>query len=283
MIVAIDGPAGAGEHRRAAPRGAARLPLPRHGRRSAPRSRGSRAARGSHSTARTSSPARGGEPGRLRRRGTRLHRRLRRHLLDPPAGHRQARPGRRAPPRRPRGDAGVSARSGRRRRRDRGPRHRHGRRPQARVGVYLVADPAVRASRRSSERPGIGADALATDLGSARERDAINMRPAEDAIGKIDTTDRDVVGRGANRTDRSSPPIREPRRRRLGRWPLRRHARPDRRAAPATTASSRCRRAAAWYSRSTTSTGSTRPSSASSRRARSTSSRSRPPVPGWGG
>ena len=59
--------------------------------------------------------------------------------------------------------------------------------PQARVKVYLVADPAVRAERRSSERPGIGADALATDLRLRDERDAINMRPAEDAV-EIDTT-----------------------------------------------------------------------------------------------
>jgi cytidylate kinase len=59
--------------------------------------------------------------------------------------------------------------------------------PQAQVKVYLVADPAVRASRRSSERPGIGADALATDLRLRDEKDAVNMRPAEDAI-QIDTT-----------------------------------------------------------------------------------------------
>jgi CMP/dCMP kinase len=59
--------------------------------------------------------------------------------------------------------------------------------PQAQVKVYLIADPSVRASRRSSERPGIGADALATDLRLRDERDAINMRPAEDAV-QIDTT-----------------------------------------------------------------------------------------------
>lgn len=59
--------------------------------------------------------------------------------------------------------------------------------PQAQVKAYLVADPTVRASRRSSERPGIGADALATDLRLRDERDAINMRPAEDAV-EIDTT-----------------------------------------------------------------------------------------------
>src|SRR5579884_228280 len=36
--------------------------------------------------------------------------------------------------------------------------------PDAEVKVYLEADPAVRAGRRQSERPDIGADALATDL-----------------------------------------------------------------------------------------------------------------------
>ena len=63
--------------------------------------------------------------------------------------------------------------------------------PQAEVKVYLVADERIRAARRSSERPGIGTDALATDLRLRDERDAINMRPAEDAI-QIDTTDLDV-------------------------------------------------------------------------------------------
>ncbi len=63
--------------------------------------------------------------------------------------------------------------------------------PHAQVKVYLVADERVRASRRSSERPGIGADALATDLRLRDEKDAINMRPAEDAI-QIDTTDLEV-------------------------------------------------------------------------------------------
>src|SRR5262245_44906235 len=36
--------------------------------------------------------------------------------------------------------------------------------PEADVKVYLVADPEVRARRRMSERPEIGADALATDM-----------------------------------------------------------------------------------------------------------------------
>lgn len=63
--------------------------------------------------------------------------------------------------------------------------------PQAQVKVYLVADPAVRAARRSSERPGVGADALATDLRLRDEKDAINMRPAADAV-EIDTTELEI-------------------------------------------------------------------------------------------
>ena len=63
--------------------------------------------------------------------------------------------------------------------------------PQAQVKVYLLADPGVRAARRSSERPGVGADALATDLRMRDAKDAVNMRPAKDAI-EIDTTDLEV-------------------------------------------------------------------------------------------
>ena len=59
--------------------------------------------------------------------------------------------------------------------------------PNAQVKVYLVADPSVRAERRVADRPGIGADALATDLRVRDEKDAVNMRPAADAI-EIDTT-----------------------------------------------------------------------------------------------
>ncbi len=69
--------------------------------------------------------------------------------------------------------------------------------PQAQVKVYLVADERTRASRRSHERPGIGADALATDLRLRDEKDAVNMQPADDAV-EIDTTDLgvdDVVAR----------------------------------------------------------------------------------------
>jgi cytidylate kinase len=63
--------------------------------------------------------------------------------------------------------------------------------PQAQVKVYLLADAGVRAARRLSERPGVGADALATDLRMRDEKDAINMRPAEDAV-QIDTTELEV-------------------------------------------------------------------------------------------
>jgi len=63
--------------------------------------------------------------------------------------------------------------------------------PQAQVKVYLFADASVRAARRSSERPGVGAHALATDLRMRDEKDAVNMRPAEDAV-QIDTTDLEV-------------------------------------------------------------------------------------------
>ena len=63
--------------------------------------------------------------------------------------------------------------------------------PDAEVKVYLVAEPDVRASRRLSERPEIGADALATDLRLRDQRDAIRMQPAADAT-EIDTTHLDI-------------------------------------------------------------------------------------------
>jgi cytidylate kinase len=59
--------------------------------------------------------------------------------------------------------------------------------PQADVKVYLTADRVERARRRSAERPGIGADALATDLRVRDEKDAERMQPAADAQ-EIDTT-----------------------------------------------------------------------------------------------
>jgi cytidylate kinase len=63
--------------------------------------------------------------------------------------------------------------------------------PNADVKVYLVADAAERARRRVADRPEIGAEALATDLRLRDERDAAQMQPAEDAR-RIDTTELDV-------------------------------------------------------------------------------------------
>ena len=60
--------------------------------------------------------------------------------------------------------------------------------PHAGVKVYLVADPAVRAQRRQAERPEIGADALETDLKLRDESDQVRMQPADDAE-RIDTTE----------------------------------------------------------------------------------------------
>jgi cytidylate kinase len=69
--------------------------------------------------------------------------------------------------------------------------------PQAEVKVFLSADESVRASRRVADRPGLAADALATDLRLRDQRDAANMAAAPDAE-QIDTTDLtidDVVDR----------------------------------------------------------------------------------------
>jgi cytidylate kinase len=63
--------------------------------------------------------------------------------------------------------------------------------PDADVKVFLVADRDERAKRRIAERPGIGADALATDLRLRDESDAARMRPAPDAT-EIDTTSLEV-------------------------------------------------------------------------------------------
>jgi CMP/dCMP kinase len=63
--------------------------------------------------------------------------------------------------------------------------------PNADVKIYLNADPGVRAKRRQLERPDIGGDALATDLRLRDESDAARMQPAEDAT-RIDTTELDV-------------------------------------------------------------------------------------------
>ena len=63
--------------------------------------------------------------------------------------------------------------------------------PNAEVKIYLVADADERARRRVAERPEIGAEALATDLRLRDERDAAQMQPAPDAE-KIDTTELEV-------------------------------------------------------------------------------------------
>jgi cytidylate kinase len=63
--------------------------------------------------------------------------------------------------------------------------------PDAQVKIYLVAARDVRERRRQAERPDIGADALATDLRLRDESDAARMQPAEDAQ-VIDTSELDV-------------------------------------------------------------------------------------------
>jgi cytidylate kinase len=54
--------------------------------------------------------------------------------------------------------------------------------PEAEVKVFLVADPDVRAQRRTAERPGAAEGTLAADLHARDERDAVNTQPAEDAV-----------------------------------------------------------------------------------------------------
>src|SRR3989440_11367802 len=53
--------------------------------------------------------------------------------------------------------------------------------PEAEVKVYLNADSGVRARRRQAERPDIGGDALVTDLRRRDQSDAARMHPADDA------------------------------------------------------------------------------------------------------
>jgi cytidylate kinase len=69
--------------------------------------------------------------------------------------------------------------------------------PDAEVKVYLNADAATRTLRRQAERPDIGGDALATDLRLRDQSDAARMQPAPDAE-QIDTSNLkvdDVVAR----------------------------------------------------------------------------------------
>jgi cytidylate kinase len=63
--------------------------------------------------------------------------------------------------------------------------------PNAEVKVYLVADVAVRAARRQSERPEIGADALVTDMRVRDDSDRERMQRADDAE-EIDTTNLEI-------------------------------------------------------------------------------------------
>jgi cytidylate kinase len=63
--------------------------------------------------------------------------------------------------------------------------------PGAEVKVFLLADERERARRRAADRPGAAAGTLAADLRSRDERDAINTQPAEDAV-LLDTTDLNV-------------------------------------------------------------------------------------------
>ena len=63
--------------------------------------------------------------------------------------------------------------------------------PGAAVKVYLVADERVRAERRLAERPGLAPDALATDIRLRDESDRAQMEPADDAE-RIDTTELSV-------------------------------------------------------------------------------------------
>jgi cytidylate kinase len=60
--------------------------------------------------------------------------------------------------------------------------------PDADVKVFLTADAGERARRRTEERPGLGEDALATDLRLRDARDAAQLRPAPDAL-ELDTTE----------------------------------------------------------------------------------------------
>jgi CMP/dCMP kinase len=69
--------------------------------------------------------------------------------------------------------------------------------PGAEVKVYLVANRDERAKRRMSDRPGIGADALEPDLTRRDESDQARLQPADDAE-LIDTTELaidDVIAR----------------------------------------------------------------------------------------
>ena len=59
--------------------------------------------------------------------------------------------------------------------------------PEAELKVWLVAEPGVRARRRHAEREGLAADELAAELRRRDERDAANTHRAPDAV-EVDTT-----------------------------------------------------------------------------------------------
>ena len=59
--------------------------------------------------------------------------------------------------------------------------------PHAELKIWLVADPRVRAERRHAERDGITVDMTADDMRRRDERDADNTHRADDAI-EVDTT-----------------------------------------------------------------------------------------------
>jgi CMP/dCMP kinase len=63
--------------------------------------------------------------------------------------------------------------------------------PDAEVKVYLVADAEVRAARRRAERPDVGSGALDTDLFKRDKADAERMVAADDSV-EIDTTELQV-------------------------------------------------------------------------------------------
>jgi cytidylate kinase len=60
--------------------------------------------------------------------------------------------------------------------------------PDAEVKIWLVADPAVRARRRHAERNGLDIAELAEELRRRDERDAVNTHRAPDAV-EVDTTE----------------------------------------------------------------------------------------------
>jgi cytidylate kinase len=63
--------------------------------------------------------------------------------------------------------------------------------PDAELKIYLVAEEAIRARRRQAERPDIGADALTTDLKARDQSDRARTQKADDAE-QIDTTNLEV-------------------------------------------------------------------------------------------